>query len=77
MLFEIPGKELKCEVKMQILPILCHERVYVTLSNTVMFIFEIHLICLHGQVLYIVLLPVFPVFSLPHLGVCHAVIEIS
>ena len=24
-----------------------------------------------------VLLPVFPVFSLPHLGVCHAVIEIS
>ena len=38
---------------MQILPILCHERVYVTLSNTVMFILEIHPICLHGQVLYI------------------------
>lgn len=50
-LFEIPGKELKCEVKMQIPPILWHERVYVTLSNIVMFTFETHFICLHGQVL--------------------------
>lgn len=76
-LFEIPGKELKCEVKMQIPPFsamreyMSHWEPRWCLPLKLTLSASMDKCCkLSG------LLPVLPVIPFPHLSICHMVIEI-